>query len=157
MVGDVGERRMPEASTFEEPELVLDFGNGTDPAARAESLFEEVGASEIVGGDTAGRVCTPTPMDERPSNECDRAELSVLGASSACLEAEDRLRNMPPFLLGGVRVSLTMGTGGRVHSRIAARASAGLPSVLTVLSPASARTRRLFWHPCPTCARPHRQ
>lgn len=65
-------------------------------------------------------------MEESPSNECDRAVVMLFGASSACLEAEDRLRNIPPFLLGGVRVVVVMGTGGRLHSRIAARASAGL-------------------------------
>ena len=156
MVGEVGDRRIPGDRA--DMDVGLDLGNGTDPAVRGVSYLLVVGgASEMVGGGTTGRVCVSVAMDERPSNECDRAEESVLGASSACLEAEDRLRNMPPFLLGGVRVSLTMGTGGRVHSRIAARASAGLPSVLTVLSPASPRTRRLFWHPCPTCARPHRQ
>jgi hypothetical protein len=109
----------------------LDRGNGTDPAVRGASYLEVVGgASEMVGGGTTGRVCLSIPMDESPSNECDRAEVIVLGASSTCLEAEDRLRNMPPFLLGGVRVSWTTGTGGRVHSRIAARASAGLSLAL---------------------------
>jgi hypothetical protein len=125
MVGEVGDRRMPGDRA--DMDVGLDLGNGTDPAVRGASYFEVIGgASEMVGGGTTGRVCLSGVMDERPSNECDRAVVIVLGASSTCLEAEDRLRNMPPFLLGGVRVSWTTGTGGRVQSRIAARASAGL-------------------------------
>jgi hypothetical protein len=125
MVGEVGDRRIPGDRA--DMDVGLDLGNGTDPAVRGASYLEVAGgASEIVGGGTTGRICLSLAMDERPSNECDRADVIVLGASSTCLEAEDRLRNIPPFLLGGVNVSWTTGTGGRVHSRIAARASAGL-------------------------------
>jgi hypothetical protein len=82
----------------------------------------------IVGGGTMGRflLSSSGAMTASPSNECDRAVVTVLGASSAYLEAEDRLRNIPPFLLGGVSVVVVMGTGGRLHSLMAARASAGL-------------------------------
>ena len=129
MVGEVGGRRIPGDRA--DIDVGLDLGNGTDPAVRGVSYLDvRGGAREIVGGGTTGRICLSGPMDERPSNECDRAEVIVLGASSTCLEAEDRLRNMPPFLLGGVKVSWTTGTGGRVHSRTAARASAGLPLAL---------------------------
>jgi len=104
MVGEVGDRRIPGDRA--DMDVGRDLGNGTDPAVRGVSYLEVAGgASEIVGGGTTGRVCVSVAMDERPSNECDRAEVIVLGASSTCLEAEDRLRNIPPFLLGGVKVS----------------------------------------------------
>jgi hypothetical protein len=132
IVGEVGDLRILDGGArLDDIEVGLDLGNGTAPAVRGESYLDGTGAAiEIVGGGTMGRVSLSAgSIDERPSNECDRAVVIVLGASSKCLEAEDRLRNMPIFLLGGVKVSLTTGTGGLVQSRIAARASAGLVSV----------------------------